>query len=722
MTGTLTLAGPSLAIALPLLVLAPLVAIVPLRLLARRGAHAMDVWMAAITAAIFAGCLTLGPVVLDGGRVAVALPSLLGDLVFALDGLGLIVALVGSFVWFAATVHAGAYLHQDGSRLRYHVASLVALSALLGVVVAGDVLTLYVFFEWLGLVCWLFVVHDGGRAAQRAGIKYLALTLLGGLALLSGVLLIHTMGAGPLDVPLPAGADVGARLTAAVLLLLGFGVKAGVLGLHIWLPDAHSSAPAPASALLSGVIVKAGVYGIVRTLGVLMGDAPTLGEVAARQGEALGLSVLWVGVATMLIGVAMALWQDHAKRLLAYSTISQVGFVLVGVGAARYLASEGAVGWTGGLAHLVNHALFKALLFLAMGAVIHAAGTADLRRLGGLVRSMPWTFAFVLVATAGIVGLPASNGYASKSVLHHAIEHAATHGDAPGLALAERLFVLASIGTAAALAKLVAMVFFGRPREARTVPEAPWRMLAAMATLAAAIVALGLRPQLVAEPIEAALTALRMPAGDVTTTLAGPLTSAGDARLAAAALALGVALHLFAARIGAYRLAIPSWLSLDAIVVGTVGGATTVLRRLDRERLPDRSSGAEPDGHMASRAADDQRRPFGDALEQRLEPLPSAVRPSWAAFAVRVGRILASLSHRWDRSARLREPTDGLARSSRAVKRRAGPRLEGDRDRWVRAARREIQRRSRDVGLALGLVILVWAALVLSLIGGRPGP
>lgn len=682
-----------------LLVLAPLAAILPLRLLARRGARAMDLWMATSTAGTFAGVVALAPAVLREGRVVVALPSLLGDLVFALDGLGLLVALVGSFVWFASTVHAGAYLRPDGPRLRYHVASLVALSALLGVVAAGDLLTLYVFFEWLGLACWLFVVHEGGPAAHRAGVKYLTLTLLGGLALLAGVLWIHALGGGPLNAPLPAGTDDGARLGAATLLLLGFGVKAGVLGLHIWLPDAHSAAPAPASALLSGVIVKAGVYGIVRTLGVLMGDAPALGEAAARQGEALGLAVLWAGVATMLVGVAMALWQDHAKRLLAYSTISQVGFLLVGFGAARYLGADGAVGWTGGLAHLVNHALFKALLFLAVGAVIHAAGTADLRRLGGLARSMPWTFAFVLVATAGIVGLPASNGYASKSVLHHAVEHAAAHGDAPGLALAERLFVLASIGTAAALAKLVAMAFFGRPGETRIVREAPWRMRWSMATLAAAIVALGLRPQLAAGPIAAGLEALRMPTGEVAATLAGPLATLADARLAVAALALGVALHLLATRSGAYRLPVPTWLSLDAVAVGAVVGGAHVVQRLDRERSPLRPVGAE--------------------ARRRLVALADEVQRRWAASESRLGRLLAGWSRRLDRSARLREPSDGVPWSARAVERSADRLREGDRDRWVRTARREIQRRSRDVGLALGAVILVWATLALSLMAGR---
>lgn len=706
-----------------LLVLLPLAAIVPLRLLARRSAGAMDAWMAGATATTFAAVVALTPAVLREGRIVVELPSLLGRLVFALDGLGLIIALVGSFVWFASTVHSGAYLRPDGPRLRYHLASLVALSALLGVVSAGDLLTLYVFFEWLGLVCWLFVVHEGGPATHRAGIKYLVLTLLGGLALLAGVLVVHALGGGALDAPIPAGTDAGARLGAAVLLLLGFGVKAGVLGLHIWLPDAHSAAPAPASALLSGVIVKAGVYGIVRTLGVLMGDAPALGEAAARQGEALGLAVLWAGVATMLIGVAMALWQDHAKRLLAYSTVSQVGFVLVGVGAARYLAAEGAVGWTGGLAHVVNHALFKALLFLAVGAVMHAAGTADLRRLGGLARSMPWTFAFVLVATAGIVGLPASNGYASKSVLHHAIEHAAAHGDAPGLALAERLFVLASIGTAAALAKLVAMAFFGRPREVRIVHEAPLRMRLGMATLAAAIVALGVRPQLAAAPISAGLTALRMPTGEVAATLTGPLTTAGDARLAVVALALGVALHLLAARSGAYRLPVPTWLSLDALAVGAVVGGTTVVRRLEREHVPRHPVGAalrrRLEALVAAPGAHDPRRSLGGTVRRRLVALAAAVQRRWAASESRLGRLLATWSRRLDRSARLREPATGVPWSARAVERGAGMLLEGDRDRWVRATRREIQRRSRDVGLALGAVILVWATLTLSLLAGR---
>ncbi|MDF1524368.1 MAG: complex I subunit 5 family protein, partial [Trueperaceae bacterium] len=514
------------------LVLAPALAAPLLLALARRRVAGLGALVALVAAATFASTVGLAPAVLAHGRVVATLPAVLGELRFTLDGVGLLFALVATFAWTIASVYATGYLHGDAHAPRYHATSLAVLSAMLGVVVAGDLITLYVFFEWLGLVAYLYVVHVGGPVAERAGLKYLVLTLLGGFAVLAGALLVDLLGGGDLTQPLLLDpTHPGLRATAALLLVLGFGVKAGALGLHLWLPDAHSAAPAPASALLSGVMIKAGAYGILRTLAGLYG-----GGTAAPSGEALALAVLWWGVATMSIGVVMALAQTHAKRLLAYSSVSQMGFVLAGFGAAAYLADHGAVGWTGSLLHVANHALAKGLLFLGVGAAVHATGETDLRRLGGLARRMPWTFAAVLIGAGGIAGLPGLNGFVSKSVLHHTLVHAAEHGGAPGLVGAEWIFVATTVGTAAALVKLVAMAFLGRPAVARPVQEAPWTMRAPMLVAAGAIVALGVAPGALAPLLASAAAALR-PTGapdvaGVAAWVGAPIGHAADLRAA----------------------------------------------------------------------------------------------------------------------------------------------------------------------------------------------
>jgi formate hydrogenlyase subunit 3/multisubunit Na+/H+ antiporter MnhD subunit len=680
-----------------LLVLAPLVAIPPLLWMRRLGRGAAHAWMGLVTAGVFVATGALVPSVVRQGAIEASVPALLGRLTFRLDGLGLVVALAATLVWAAATIHAAGYLAREG-QTRYHVTSLIALSAMLGVVAAGDLLTLYLFFEWLGLIGYLFVIHERGRSAQRAGVKYLVLTLSGGLALLAGVLIVQALGGGALDVALPAtpGRE-GLRAAAAVLLLCGFGVKAGVLGLHIWLPDAHSAAPAPASALLSGVIIKAGAYGIARTLGVVLGPAGA----SDGLGGALAEAAIWIGLATAIAGAGMALWQSHAKRLLAYSSVSQIGFVLTGVGAARLLADAGADGWTGSLAHVMNHALFKGLLFLGVGAVVHAAGSGELRRLGGMARRMPWTFALVLVGTAGIVGLPGTNGYVSKSVLHHAVAHAAEHGPAGPLAWAEPLFLLGAVGTAAALAKLVDRVFLGATHVPAPRHGAGPAMLAGMALLAVPIVLLGVRPQFVAGPLSAALTALGLPADAVAPTLTHPLATASDAVTAFAILVAGAATYALLARSGALRRRVPTWLSLDRLatlaVLGTIHGTQRAARReaawqrvLTEETWPRFRSAAE---RAAAR---------GRALTDRL----SAAARRWA--------------DRLDRSEHVADepkpppgpgPVGSMARAAVAIE-------AEERDRLVRATRFRIQRRSRDVGFAVGVIVFVWLLLVLALAAG----
>ncbi len=716
----------------PLLpVLVPLLGTLPLIFAGRRGRGWVDGWAVAATGATFASVVAAVPAVLREGAIESELPAALGALTFSLNGFGLLVALAASLVWWASTIYAGPYLHGRHER-RYHLASLASLAAMLGVLVAGDLITLYVFFEWLGLVAYLVVVHEGGPAAERAGLKYLVLTLLGGLALLTGVLLVHGLGGGDLSsvVPVTEGRE-GIRAWAAGFLIAGFGVKAGLLGLHVWLPDAHTAAPAPGSAILSGVMIKAGVVGLARTLGVLYGspadaaavEAPLRAAASLPLGEVLALAMMGIGLAGALAGAGMALWQHEAKRLLAYSSVSQMGFVLVGVGAARYLGADGAVGWTGAFAHIANHAVFKGLLFLGLGAVVHATGVGDLRRLGGLARRMPWTFAFVLVAAAGIVGVPGLNGFASKSVLHHAVADAAEHGHAAWMAVLEPLFTLGTIGTAAALVKLVTMTFLGSSRleEELTVHAAPWRMRWAMGMLASVVVLLGIAPHAVAPLVRGGLASWGVPAGDVAGRLSGPLSHGGDLRAALLALVLGAAVHVLASRAGAYALRPPAWSSLDRILVGLATAGVHAARAIGHghERL---SESVEDLADRRIAALTEERETTSDTatLGSRLERLRERL-DAWLRRPGDAWRDLvaagSALVQRLDRTRMLEGATrtEPQRRAREAARAAAGEAREAQRDRFVHGARREVRRISRDVGVAIAVVFVVWLSLLASL-------
>ena len=559
----------TLAQAMPVLLVAwPLLAAGALPVLRRGPAWRRDAWMLLVTGSMVAGALVLAAGVLEHGPVHASVPFMLGRLVFLVDAAGALFALFSAFVWFCATLYSLAWLRGTPRQGRYHAASLVVLAAHLGVVVAGDLLSLYLFFELLGLSALLLIVHEGTAEARRAAVQYFWMTLLGGVALLAGILLVQSVGGGALA-PLPEDAGSSRlRGMAAGLMVLGFGVKAGMVPVHVWLPRAHPVAPAPASALLSGVMIKAGAYGIYRTVDTLFRPATgaAAGEAAWQFHAQLGLAVLWLGIFTMAVGVVLALGQRDAKRMLAYHSISQVGFILAGIGAGAYLGDGGGMGMAGGLAHTVNHALFKASLFLGVGAVVLRAGSADMYALGGLWRAMPWTFALMLVAAAGITGMPLFNGFVSKCLVHHALEAAVAVGEAPGMRVAERIYLLVCVGTAASFIKLIGLVFLGRPRgESGAKPrEAPLAMLLAMFLLAIPIVVLGLWPGLLLEGIIGpALAASGFPASAPADYLGHYFLSAGDLLTAVATLLFGGALYAAGMSFGWFHLRAPAWVGLD---------------------------------------------------------------------------------------------------------------------------------------------------------------
>jgi formate hydrogenlyase subunit 3/multisubunit Na+/H+ antiporter MnhD subunit len=517
----------------------------------------------AVTAATLAGVVVL--VLQDGPADTATVPVLLGRLSFAADAFGLLFALFSAFAWCCATLYSLPYLRGDPRAGRYQVASLVTLGAQLGVALAADLVTLYACFETLGLVALLLVVHRGTAEARRAATQYFWLTVLGGVLLLAGIMLVAALGGGALQPGALAGGGPMAA-TAAALMVLGFGVKAGMVPLHLWLPNAHPVAPAPASALLSGVMIKAGACGIFRSLYLVFWPAPGAGGITPAFTAELGLAVLWLGILTMAAGVVMALGQRDAKRMLAYHSISQMGFILVGLGAGAVLGTEGAIGAAGGLMHALNHALFKSCLFLGIGAVAWRAGTRDMYALGGLWRRMPVTFVLMLVAAAGISGLPLFNGFISKCLVHHALASAEAASGLPWLRVAEIIYVLVCAGTAASFIKLVGLVFLGRERgeASARAREAPAPMLLAMALLCGPIMWLGLDPAPVLDGLLApGLAGAGLAVAGLEEHVHDGFLATGDTTLALATVALGAVICLLGLRFGWFHRQPPAWLGLS---------------------------------------------------------------------------------------------------------------------------------------------------------------
>lgn len=554
---------------LPLVVFLPLLGALTAAGLVRYRGRWISLLAVTATGMTLAGVIALTPAVLTAGNLSWSLPALTGRFELAADAFSMLFALAGSLVWFCATIYATAYLRKDPGRVRFQITSLVVLSANLGVVLAGDLVTLYICFELLGLVALLLVIHNGSDTARQAGVKYFWMTLIGGFALLGGILLIHAMAGSSAIAPLPAGAGSPAmHWSAFALLLIGFGIKAGMVPLHTWLPDAHPAAPAPASALLSGVMIKAGAYGIFRMLNILFrpGDAADPSLPAWELNAQLGMIVLWLGIATMLIGVILALGQHHAKRMLAWHSVSQMGFVLTGLGAGAWLGADGGVGTAGGLLHVVNHALFKATLFLGAGAVAVYAGTADMYRLGGLWRKMPVTFACMVLAAAGITGIPLFNGFVSKCMIHHALVDGTTRAGGELLMVAEWIFLATCAGTVASFIKLIGLVFLRTPKQQpeRLVREAEPAMWMAMIMLSIPIVVIGLRPHIILDGlIVPGMEGLAIPTEPVTHYLEAYFLGRADLISFISMLMGGIGLFFVGSRFGLFKLAAPAWVGVD---------------------------------------------------------------------------------------------------------------------------------------------------------------
>jgi hydrogenase-4 component B len=476
--------------------------------LSRWSAYTGSLLASLITGAL--GTLALGQAVTLRGRLFRHAASGL-ELGYALDALAgwflLVLALLGS----AVAVYSLAYFAHERNAGRVAFVG-VGFNLLLGALeltfVADGVVGFLLAWEIVTLATSALVATEHERApSRRAAFLYLAMSHVGTGCLIAGFFLLAP-GARSLAFADVLGAHAAAapyRDLAFLLFLAGFGTKAGMIPLHVWLPEAHPAAPSPVSALMSGALIKVGIYGLFR---VCVGG---LGPPAATWG---GI-VLALGAVSMVLGVLYALMQHDLKRLLAYHSIENIGIILLAAGAGMTAWSVGRVelavlGLVASLLHVLNHALFKGLLFLGAGGVVAASGTRNLEQMGGLARRMPWTAAFFLIGAAAISGLPLLNGFVSEWLAFQTLLLGFHATSATFVRVAfpvgGALLGLTSALAAACFVKAFGITFLALPRSAGAgeARESHWLMLAPQAALAAGCVVLGLVPG----PAIAALTRL----------------------------------------------------------------------------------------------------------------------------------------------------------------------------------------------------------------------
>jgi len=396
----------------------PMIAAIASYLLGRRFKDGRNIFADIITAVTFLLCVVLCIQMMTGqpqGTVF-TVPYVCGmGMHFTLDGFRALYGTIAAFMWFMTTLFSREYFGHYRNRNRYYLFLLLTLGATEGVFFSADFYTTFLFFEIMSFTSYVWVVHDEKPEALRAGATYLAVAVIGGLVMLMGIFLLYD-AADTLFFSELAGMNLcsngnSVRIWAAGLcLLFGFGAKAGAFPLHIWLPKAHPVAPAPASALLSGILTKAGMYGI------LLLTVDLFFESAAWGGM-----ILILGVFTMVIGALLALFSVDLKRTLACSSVSQIGFILVGVGMAGLLGSENTMALRGSLLHMVNHSLIKLALFMAAGVVFMNTHKLNLNEIRGFGHKKPLLNYIFLMGALGIGGIPLWNGYVSKTLLHESI-------------------------------------------------------------------------------------------------------------------------------------------------------------------------------------------------------------------------------------------------------------------------------------------------------------
>ena len=403
------------------------------------------------------------------------------------DALSLFFGLLIAVAVFVSGIYSLQYMSHDENVSQYYTLFLMLSGGVIGLVLTGDIFNMFIMVEILTFAAVaLTAFRNKVYGALEAAFKYLVVGCIGSTCILVGIIMLyaqmHTLNFAQLSALVPGNMTTSTKVAFA-LLYIGFSTKAFIVPFHPLAADAHGAAPASISVLISGVLTKSGLYGIIR-LTYFLFQSMGLGTIQ--------FLLVFVGSVSMFVCVTMALAQHDFKRLLAFHSISQIGYVLTAVGLST------ALGVSAGLFHAMNHTLFKGLLFLAAGAVLHQTGTTDLGKLGGLSKKMPHTTVLFLIGALSISGIPPFNGFASKWMIYQATYQKAVESGNIGFLLVTVIALITSVLTLASFVKVSQSVFFGQlPKEYENVTEVPFGMRLAMGIFAVLCVFTGLFPGVV---------------------------------------------------------------------------------------------------------------------------------------------------------------------------------------------------------------------------------
>jgi len=409
---------------------------------------------------------------------------------FLIDMLSFPIGLIIAVISTLSCLYSVKYMSEEENQPFYYMNLLLFMTGMIGVVFSINLIEFYLFWELMLIPSYLLIAQWGtSRRRLNIGFKYFIFTHTGALLMLLGILSIfsYTMTFNLVDLPSKANLiPPNVAPMIFTLLLLGFFVKMAVFPLHTWLPDAHSEAPTPISAMLSGVMIKCGAYGIGRILLTIF---------SSRMVQASDY-LLTLAIITMIYGGLMALAQRDIKRLLAYSSISQMGYIIFG------FASVSELGVMGSLLHIVNHAICKALLFMCAGSIIHQTGTRSIEKMSGLIVKMPVTSITALIGIFSLCGAPPLNAFWSEWMIF-------AGGLASGKVGFAFLGVASTMVTAGYLLWFAWRVFFGSvPKRLEHIEESPQLLLVSIIILASAAVILGIWPGIILEYISPAAKTL----------------------------------------------------------------------------------------------------------------------------------------------------------------------------------------------------------------------
>lgn len=436
---------------------------------------------------------------LSSGPLEFHIPNVLNfGLALRMDRVTFLVTVAATVIWLMAMIFGHRYMKaEEKNRSRFYAAMMITFGCVLGGMMAFDLLTMFLFFEIMYLSCYFIVSHSQTNEALNAGNRYIYMGVIGGLAMFLGICLIYGTTKTLVMSEIRAGMEAAwmghsvILTTAIVSFLIGFMIKAAIFPLHFWLPNAHANAPSPASAVLSGMVIKVYLFSIMKFLVIVVGK---------NLFTAMGLVGIFapLAVAGMIMGSVFAIGQTELKKMLAYSTVAQVGYMLLGIGLMTSL------GLAASLFHIITHVLMKSALFLSAGAILYQTGKKKMKDFNGLGYEMPVTMGVFTVGALSMIGIPGFNGFMSKWYLGTAALEA-------GKPIFVLMLLVSSFLNAMYYLPIIIAAFLKDPPnrpdgEARIIMDRiPLNMMMPLVLLAAGCIVLGLFPQLIMGFIQDAL-------------------------------------------------------------------------------------------------------------------------------------------------------------------------------------------------------------------------